>query len=350
MSIYNQYKKWSLPIFLLLLMAACTSLEDTFSEFSKVPESTYVGTADTIITQSGFEKVRFAIVYNADPKITKGELKILNDTLTHRFTINRKHNGTDTAFVDLAIHEGTYRFVATLMDDSGNKSLEKSILVNVLGESFVKTLLPKEITGVKFQKSNLPASNGALVSFGKNHEGLKNVRLLYQDAAGNPQEVWLGKFNTTILLNDFKPASKLIAQTIYEPTNPFNEFMPETVTEVLLPKCNGLSTVSSSTERLTFPTTQTKTTSQAQFLLSSTQCIIDKLSVTATAPFQVSLAQNGPFTASVTIDSNVVNKPIYVSFKPVSAKDSTFTGGIKVSATNVKDSTLVVLSGYEKSI
>ncbi|WP_025764448.1 DUF4998 domain-containing protein [Dyadobacter tibetensis] len=346
--IYKLILKLTGSAVLLIFMAACTSLENTFSEFSKVPEATYVGTADTIITQSGKEKVRFSIVYNADPKIAKGSLRILNNTLSHQFVINRQHSGKDTARVDLDLQEGTYRFIATLMDNHGNMSLEKSLLVTVLGDSYIKTLLSREISSVQFQKSGEPGKSGALVNFGKSHDGLQDVRIKYTDSKGKPKEVMLGKFNSSILITDFEVGGRLVAETIYAPINPFYEFKPLISSEGVFPVCSQLAEVTSTRPVLDFGVTSKVISKINTAQITSTDCVIDKVSLSTSAPFGLSTSEKGPFTTSITLDTSVVNKPIYVSFAPVSGSAKTYEGAVTVSAKNVMDVTLITLKGVEE--
>lgn len=335
---------------LAVLLAACSKMEDTFGEFAKNPETIYVGTPDTLIAQSGYEKLRLAIVINADPKIAKGEIRIGNDTIPQKFNIVRKYSNVDTTYVDMEMPEGSYRLSVTLLDENGNKSLVKSVLANVLGESYVKTLGVKTITAVQFTKSSDPSKTGALVTFGSNFENLSAVRLKFKDSKGLPVETIVDRFVPSIILSDFQAGGDVIAESIYFPVNPFYEFKATGNATAKLPACNQLSVGDVTASTVQFVETETQKTSIQSFVVTSKGCVLGAVTLTTTAPFALATTANGDFKNSISLDSIAKSRTVFVSFKPVSSKDSLYTGKINIEATNILNAPLVQLSAKEKAV
>ncbi len=348
--LYNLYKKWRFPLLILIIATACTTLDETFSEFSDDPETIYIGAADTIIATSGYEKVRFRIVNNSDPKITKGELKLVSDSTIYKFAILRSNSGKDTTNFDVSIPEGTHRFSVKLFDDVGNKSLEKSILVNVLGDSYSKTLISKPIVSVGYQKNMDPAKVGALVTFDKDYEGLLGLRIKYNDSKGNPIERRTAKYENNVLIKDFEPNGNLLVESIYAPINPFFEFKGQDSIKAKLPACNKLATVSSAINSIAFDTTDTNKSSVKSFEIGSSGCIIGNISLTAEGSYTLGTKSTGPFTSSISFAPSTDLKTVFISFNPTSAKDQESTGSITASAANVLDSAVVKLKGMERGV
>src|SRR5690554_3295255 len=125
--------KWIYFSVFSVLVLSCGTNQETFEEFIRDGEIIYVGTADTVLVGSGYNKLRFWVALNADPKITKGILRTNDESITHEFGVARSKNGKDTVSFDMDIPEGEYTFGLFLMDDAGNSSVRKEVPARVYG-------------------------------------------------------------------------------------------------------------------------------------------------------------------------------------------------------------------------
>lgn len=338
---------------LLLITAAisaCSKLEDTFGDFADDRETIYVGAPDTLIAQSGYEKLRLFAVINADPKILKGEIRIGNDTIPQKFDIERRRAGSDTVFVDLSMPEGSYRISVTLLDNVGNKSLVKSLITNIFGPSYVRTLGTKTIASAGFVKSADPIKTGALLNFGNSYEGLAKVRLKYNNSKGVPVVKEVDRFAPSVILNDFEAGGEVIAESIYFPKNPFYEFKATGIAKGKLPACNQLSVAKVTNTVVQFPDVESEKSSIKSFGVSWKGCVMGSVTLSASAPFTLATSENGTFGNTISLDSIGNSRMVYVAFKPVSSRDSLYSGKVSIEAANILNAPIAALSGKEKEV
>lgn len=116
-------KKWAWLIIFSAIVVGCETNRETFEDFVREGETIYVGAADTVLVGSGFDKLRFWVAINADPKIKKGIIISTDNSINHEFDVERKQNGSDTITFDLEIPEGEYTFGLYMMDAAGNTSV-----------------------------------------------------------------------------------------------------------------------------------------------------------------------------------------------------------------------------------
>ncbi len=326
----------------------CSSLEDTFSEFTG-PENIYIGAADSVYYQSGLNKVRISVLYNSDPKITQGQLVSQDGSIEQTFVISRTTGGKDTVHVDLELEEGTYRFDINLQDDHGHNSLTKEILVNVLGNNYLKTLSARTIEDVSFVKSSNPEETGALLTFGKFYSGLRHTKLYYTDKQGQDQTVIIDGNAENYLITEFQPLSSVRLESYYEPVNPFNDFIALDVQVDTLPACNELQIASSDLTMIEFDSVNTGDALVQKMHINAPECIIGSLNLTTDTPFGLSSSETGPFETSISIDPHAQGD-LFIIFEPTSTEDSLYTASITANATNILDSAIIALKGIERGV
>src|SRR5690606_5712479 len=108
--------KWLYFSVFSALVLSCGTNQETFEEFIRDGEIIYIGTADTVLVGTGYNKLRFWVALNADPKITNGVLKTNDESIKHEFEVIRNKSGKDTISFDLDLPEGEYTFGLFLMD------------------------------------------------------------------------------------------------------------------------------------------------------------------------------------------------------------------------------------------
>lgn len=339
--------RWGGLVIFFLVVIACTPLDETYSDFTSGSETIYVGGPDTVFVSSGIEQVRFSVVINADPKITSGELKTLDNSINHAFEVVRQHTGRDTIDVDLDLSEGNYRFLITLMDDNGNKSIEKEVAVTVLGDNYLQTLAPRKILSVVYDKADGGGSEGAVIALDKSFEGLQEVRLHYPNSAGEEQTIVLNRLENSVILSDFEAGGAFTMESVYGPTNPFVDFIAPEVIQDTLPPCNSLATASASVTSLDLGIIESRQNAIDELNIESASCIDGPVSVHASGGFQIATTPEGPFSGSLSLDDISTAAKVYVSFTPNSSADSLYTGAISVSARNMLEFSVADLSGEE---
>src|SRR5690554_2319749 len=133
---------------LITIFLACETNRETFDDFVKEGETIYVGAADTVLVGSGFEKMRFWVAINADPKIRSGILISTDNSITHEFKVERRQNGKDTVIFDLEMPEGEYTFGLFLLDAAGNSSVRREVPAKVYGPKYEASLVNRGLEEV----------------------------------------------------------------------------------------------------------------------------------------------------------------------------------------------------------
>lgn len=205
---------------LFMIIVACESSEDTFEElFTNQGETVYIGKADTVIIAPGFEKLRFWVAINADPKISKGLLEANDGSVTHEFDVVRTQNGKDTVMFDLDLSEREYIFDLNLMDDAGNQSVKREVQAMVFGNKYQATLLNRGIASIDALEIT------ATINWSPAAAGTIATVLTYEDGAGIMQTVNVSNEDTETVLGSYKLGGNIMVSSTYKPTeNAIEEF------------------------------------------------------------------------------------------------------------------------------
>ena len=98
--------KWLIILLIGLgSIISCSELDETHKEYIKDGEQIYVGRPLLVVTNSGNERIKFNIVINADPKISKGKITWNNDNESNDFTVTRNSDGFDVVEFEINIPE-----------------------------------------------------------------------------------------------------------------------------------------------------------------------------------------------------------------------------------------------------
>ncbi len=139
-------------LFLLLLhiiMVSCDDINNLHQKFYDRGEDIYTGVVDSLEAYSGFERVKFNWVINADPRITKTVIYWNNRQDSVVVDVNRTQSGEIAMSYYLSdIEEGNYIFEFVTKDNEGHFSLPKEMVVLIFGESYAKTLKNRNIASI----------------------------------------------------------------------------------------------------------------------------------------------------------------------------------------------------------
>ncbi|GAB3651511.1 hypothetical protein GCM10028791_20340 [Echinicola sediminis] len=196
----------------ILLILSCETTKETYNEFVLEGETVYVGKADSVLIGEGYNKLRFWVAINADPKISKGILKTNDETVFHEFEVSRSKSGKDTISFDLDLDEGEYTFGLFLMDENENQSVRVEVPARVYGEKYKSGLINRGIAKIEAY------ADKALIHWASASESILETRLTYEDVEGNMQELAIPNEVTQTTLEDYKRGGMLSLKSTYRPT------------------------------------------------------------------------------------------------------------------------------------
>ncbi|MEQ9443429.1 MAG: DUF4998 domain-containing protein [Cyclobacteriaceae bacterium] len=232
MKIIKNYKasKWlNLLIFSFSIMA-CESMEETFSEFTVEGETIYIGTADTVLIGPGFEKLRFWVAINADPKISSGVLKTSDESIMHEFDVVRTQNGQDTVSFDLKLPEGEYTFGLFLMDDVGHQSVRREVPATVYGQRYQESLISRGIVSID------AFADSATFTWGDAAPNVVTTTLTYEDTDGNMQRVEVPNETSQMKVGNYKLGGEISVISDFAPSEYAIEIFESNPTEKVFPE------------------------------------------------------------------------------------------------------------------
>lgn len=190
---------------------SCHSIQDTYEEFLVDGESIYIGVPDTIIVDPGYERLRFNVIINADPKIEKGIIVDLLNEPVHEFSVERRHNGNDTISFILDFEEGNHTLFMILMDGFGNKSLKKEIVVEVYGSLYENGLVNRQIVNIEMESSSF------IINWDQATDELEKTVLEYENSYGNLDSVVIYPQDEQTILSEYKIEGEYSIQSFYKP-------------------------------------------------------------------------------------------------------------------------------------
>lgn len=130
-------------------MVSCDDINNLHQKFYDRGEDIYTGVVDSLEAYSGFERVKFNWVINADPRITKTVIYWNNRQDSVVVDVNRTQSGEIAMSYYLSdIEEGNYIFEFVTKDNEGHFSLPKEMVVLIFGESYAKTLKNRNIASI----------------------------------------------------------------------------------------------------------------------------------------------------------------------------------------------------------
>jgi len=204
--------KWLYFSVFSALVLSCGTNQETFEEFIRDGEIIYIGTADTVLVGTGYNKLRFWVALNADPKITNGVLKTNDESIKHEFEVIRNKSGKDTISFDLDLPEGEYTFGLFLMDKAGNSSVRREVPAKVYGDNYSSSLINRGVSSID------ALATGAVVHWTAPSNGMVSTVLTYEDRAGTMHSVEVGNDEAETQVDNYKLGGKIFIQSSFKPT------------------------------------------------------------------------------------------------------------------------------------
>lgn len=204
----NKILKYTANCLVAISLASCSSLYDAHEEYL-VPEEVYIGLADSLKANGGFERVELKWILNADPRISECEIT---------------WNGCETpVLVDaseavpgeymtqlVTVPEGKYIFKIVVRSESGQESIPQTIS----GESY----------GVVYRNSLPQRSIGSMTATPERttiqwlaEEGCVGVQMKYTNREGVAKTLLIGAEEETTYVDDFVPGGEFEMVSLYKP-------------------------------------------------------------------------------------------------------------------------------------
>ncbi|GAA3986687.1 DUF4998 domain-containing protein [Mucilaginibacter dorajii] len=218
---------------LLSWLSSCTKTTgDAYKKYEKGGEITYPGRADSVLVNSGYNKVQVAVVLGNDPLVTK--LKIYWNNQLDSVEAPVTHTaGKDTAKVIIPnLTEGNYNFTIYTYDSQNHKSVVSNASGVVYGPSYLASLTNRTL------KSLAPSADGNKIeiAWGVAAGGELGVEVNYTALSGAAKTITVPPTVTATELPDFKESTQLTYRSLYKPDSSAFETFSPALSSVTLPK------------------------------------------------------------------------------------------------------------------
>jgi len=132
-----------------ILMIACDNMNSLHEKYLKKGEGLYIGIADSITSYSGYEKIKFRWIINADPRIDHAIIYWNQRKDSQTVSISRTSEGAMWIETEITgIKEGEYLFEFVMCDNAGNVSRPVEVAGVVYGDIFIENLRNRSIKQV----------------------------------------------------------------------------------------------------------------------------------------------------------------------------------------------------------
>lgn len=188
-------------------MVSCGDLYETHEEYLKMGEEVYVGKADSLEANGGFNRVELRWQLNADPKIATCEISWNGCTEPVVVEADRSQKVMST-IIDLK--EGNYIFSIVVKSASGKKSLAQTISGTSYGENYQGRLVQRSISSVE------ATPEGATINW-LPEEGCVAVTIEYTNNKGEHKVVRTDGETSSTFIDDYVPGSEYTVTSFYKP-------------------------------------------------------------------------------------------------------------------------------------
>lgn len=190
-----------------LSMASCGDLYETHKEYLEMGETVYVGLADSLKANGGFNRVELKWKLNADPKISKCEITWNGCTEPLVVAADRSQE-YQTQIVD--VPEGKYTFKVVVKSESGEESLAQTVAGESYGINYQTRLPQKAISSIDAMPE------GATINW-MAEEGCVGVHLEYTNINGEKKSLEVEGDATTTFIEDFVPGTTFVQTSLFKP-------------------------------------------------------------------------------------------------------------------------------------
>lgn len=233
---------------LFLSLLSCGDMDETYRHFWNHGEKVYPAPADSLKLFSGKNRVAMSWIIKGDPNVKKAKIYWNNntDSLVVPLQSTGKIDSLYLLINDLA--EGTYSFDVFTFNGNGDKSVPRSVVGTVFGDSYGNSLLPR------FMQSAFHDNNTLTITWGSSvGETSIGSEIYYKSSEGKPMRTIADSLAETTVIADFVPELNptISYRTIYVPPMSIDTFYSAMQTvqakgaPVYFPKTGWVATASS---------------------------------------------------------------------------------------------------------
>lgn len=194
-------------VVIILAMTGCSDLYETHEKYLKMGEETYIGLADSLKANGGFDRIELKWQLNADPKISTCVITWNGAEKPLELAADRSERFMST-IIDLA--EGKYIFTIVIKSDSGRESLPRTVSGEVYGINYQSRLPQRGIKSIKNTET------GITIQWVPEEECV-GVNLAYTNKDGNKQNLFVDGDENITVIEDAVPGSKFIQTSLFKP-------------------------------------------------------------------------------------------------------------------------------------
>ncbi|HVI45148.1 MAG TPA: DUF4998 domain-containing protein [Chitinophaga sp.] len=199
-------------VLLLVLLSACSKMDDSYKQFIANGEIPYAGAVDSVKVFPGKNRLQLSWLLT-DPQVTRAKIYWNNKSDSLEVTTKRMYE-VDTVNVILSpLAEGPYTFDIYTFDDKGNKSIRVSTTGQVYGDRYISSLLPRPV------KSAIYANGKVSITWGSADTRVTATQIRYTNTGGSEQRVTVPVDSVTTTLSNFafSPTAAFDYTTEYKP-------------------------------------------------------------------------------------------------------------------------------------
>ena len=189
-------------------LAACGDLYETHEKYLNMAEETYIGLADSLEANGGFNRIELKWQLNADPKINTCVISWNGAEQPLEFPADRS-NKFMSKIIDLP--EGKYIFKVVVKSDSGKESLPRTVSGEVYGSSYQSRLAQR---GINSMTATL--KDGITINWAP-EEGCIGTNLTYTNKDGETKKLLIAEEENITVLADAVPGTEFILSSLFKP-------------------------------------------------------------------------------------------------------------------------------------
>mgnify|MGYP000148187103 CR=1 FL=1 len=188
-------------------MASCDDLYETHRQYLEMGEQVYIGKADSLEANGGYNRVELKWQLNADPKI---KTCVISWNGCEEPVVVEADRTQKVMSKIVEVPEGNYIFSIVVESASGKQSLEQTISGTSYGDNYRATLPQRGI-------SSVDASPEGVTIHWQPEEGCIGVNLEYTNKQGEKKVLRVGEEDETTFIEDYVPGSEYVLTSIYKP-------------------------------------------------------------------------------------------------------------------------------------
>lgn len=200
-----------ISMIIIIIMAACKKMDDSYRQFIEGGETVYIAKADSVKVKGGLNRVEVSWLLLSDPKVDRYKLFWNNRQDSLENTVIKTHD-VDTVRVMLNdMGEGTHYFEIVMFDKDGNSSLPVEALGVVYGERYQSGLLGRTYRSIE------RIGNDLEIDWMPAEPSLVGVELKYQSTDGGVIERVVSSSVELDTLENFPIGGSFEYRSIFRP-------------------------------------------------------------------------------------------------------------------------------------